>query len=90
MTFDLTPTAAQHDLARRTRGLLESNRVAAVGPQGMLFAVCDGMGGAVARLCPTSEARREVARDALDGPGVGPIALDRDVKDDVGRDRECL
>ena len=36
------------DLARRTRGLLEANRIAAVGPQGMLFAVCDGMGGAAA------------------------------------------
>jgi serine/threonine protein phosphatase PrpC len=36
------------DLSRRTRGLLEANRVAPVGPHGMVFAVCDGMGGAAA------------------------------------------
>jgi serine/threonine protein phosphatase PrpC len=36
------------DLAKKTRGLLEANRVATVGPQGMIFAVCDGMGGAAA------------------------------------------
>jgi serine/threonine protein phosphatase PrpC len=36
------------DLSKRSRGLLESNRVASVGPFGHLFAVCDGMGGAAA------------------------------------------
>ena len=36
------------DLTRRTRGLLEANRSGSVGPQGTLFAVCDGMGGAAA------------------------------------------
>ena len=36
------------DLTKRSRGLLESNRVASVGPFGHLFAVCDGMGGAAA------------------------------------------
>ena len=36
------------DLSRRSRGLLEANRAAAVGPHGSLFAVCDGMGGAAA------------------------------------------
>jgi serine/threonine protein phosphatase PrpC len=36
------------DLSRRTRGLLEANRVATVGSHGMVFAVCDGMGGAAA------------------------------------------
>jgi PPM family protein phosphatase len=36
------------DLTRRTRGLLEANRTGTVGPQGLLFAVCDGMGGAAA------------------------------------------
>ena len=36
------------DLTRRSRGLLEANRVTAVGPNGSLFAVCDGMGGAAA------------------------------------------
>jgi protein phosphatase len=36
------------DLSRRTRGLLESNRTAVVGRHGLLFSVCDGMGGAAA------------------------------------------
>jgi serine/threonine protein phosphatase PrpC len=36
------------DLTRRTRGLLEANRTGTVGPHGLLFAVCDGMGGAAA------------------------------------------
>jgi len=36
------------DLSRKARGLLEANRSTVVGPQGSLFAVCDGMGGAAA------------------------------------------
>ncbi len=36
------------DLSRRARGLLESNRTAVVGKHGLLFSVCDGMGGAAA------------------------------------------
>ena len=36
------------DLTRRSRGLLEANRSAAVGAHGTLLAVCDGMGGAAA------------------------------------------
>ena len=36
------------DLTRRSRGLLEANRATAIGPQGCVFAVCDGMGGAAA------------------------------------------
>jgi PPM family protein phosphatase len=36
------------DLSRRSRGLLEANRAATVGPHGDFFAVCDGMGGAAA------------------------------------------
>lgn len=36
------------DLTRRSRGLLEANRSAALGMHGSLFAVCDGMGGAAA------------------------------------------
>lgn len=36
------------DLSRQSRGLLEANRAAAIGPQGLVFAVCDGMGGAAA------------------------------------------
>jgi hypothetical protein len=34
----------------------------------------------------TPEARGEVAGDPLHGPGVGSIALDRDIEDHVGRD----
>ena len=36
------------DLTRRSRGLLEGNRAGPIGNQGVLFAVCDGMGGAAA------------------------------------------
>jgi protein phosphatase len=36
------------DLTRKTRGLLEANRTGLIGPNGSLFAVCDGMGGAAA------------------------------------------
>ena len=36
------------DLSKRSRGLLEANRATAIGPQGVIFAVCDGMGGAAA------------------------------------------
>ncbi len=36
------------DLSRKTRGLLEANRQAIVGRHGLLFSVCDGMGGAAA------------------------------------------
>ena len=36
------------DMTRKQRGLLEANRLTALGPQGCVFAVCDGMGGAAA------------------------------------------
>jgi protein phosphatase len=36
------------DLTRRQRGLMEANRQTSIGPQGAVFAVCDGMGGAAA------------------------------------------
>jgi protein phosphatase len=36
------------DMSRRSRGLLEANRATGIGPQGAVFAVCDGMGGAAA------------------------------------------
>ena len=36
------------DMTRRSRGLLEANRATSIGPQGAVFAVCDGMGGAAA------------------------------------------
>ena len=36
------------DLTRKSRGLMEANRSAAVGPHGEVFGVCDGLGGAAA------------------------------------------
>lgn len=36
------------DLTEKSRGLLETNRATPIGPQGAVFAVCDGMGGAAA------------------------------------------
>lgn len=36
------------DLTRKSRGLMEADRVQALGPRGALMAVCDGMGGAAA------------------------------------------
>ncbi len=36
------------DLTRRTRSLLETNRLVRVGQHGLLLVVCDGMGGAAA------------------------------------------
>lgn len=67
------------DLTRKTRGLLEANRSGSVGPQGTLFAVCDGMGGAAAgeiasqlavdivyeRMVDALEDSRPLSRDEL-------------------------
>jgi protein phosphatase len=36
------------DLSRRTRGVMDAQKGFQMGPQGALFAVCDGMGGAAA------------------------------------------
>jgi len=36
------------DLSRKSRGLMEADRVQTLGPRGALMAVCDGMGGAAA------------------------------------------
>ena len=36
------------DLTRKSRGLMEGDRMQLVGPRGTLMAVCDGMGGAAA------------------------------------------
>ncbi len=65
------------DLTRRSRGLLESNRVAAVGPFGNLFAVCDGMGGAAAGEVASQLAVDIIYERMIDG---------LDGKTSVGRD----
>src|SRR5687767_15856800 len=36
------------DLTKKTRSLLEADRVIGVGPHGTVLGVCDGMGGAAA------------------------------------------
>src|SRR5688500_9365439 len=36
------------DLSRKSRSLMETDRIQTVGPRGTLMGVCDGMGGAAA------------------------------------------
>ena len=65
------------DLTRRSRGLLEANRAAAVGPHGSLFAVCDGMGGAAAGEIASQLAVDIIYERMIDGLTDGQ-ALQRD------------
>jgi serine/threonine protein phosphatase PrpC len=68
------------DLTRRSRGLLEANRATAIGSQGAVFAVCDGMGGAAA-----GEIASQLAVDILYERLVDGID-DRAIKrDELGR-----
>lgn len=64
------------DLTRRARGLLEANRATALGRQGALFAVCDGMGGAAAGEIASQLAVDIIFEQLVDG--IGERALGRD------------
>ncbi len=65
------------DLTKRSRGLLEANRAAQVGPHGSLFAVCDGMGGAAAGEIASQLAVDIIYERMIDSLDPS-VALDRD------------
>ncbi|HVH41806.1 MAG TPA: Stp1/IreP family PP2C-type Ser/Thr phosphatase [Labilithrix sp.] len=64
------------DLTRRSRGLLEANRATVVGPQGAVFAVCDGMGGAAAGEIASQLAVDIIYERLVDGLDERPVGRD--------------
>ena len=65
------------DLSRKTRGLLEANRTTVVGKHGLLFSVCDGMGGAAAGEIASQLAVDILYERMVDGLEEQPLTRDQ-------------
>ncbi len=66
------------DLSRKTRSILDTNRSAHVGPEGLLLCVCDGMGGAAAGEI-ASQLAVDIIYERMAEPHSGARSLSRDV-----------